>query len=112
MQGRRQDFFQGGSEGHILDFPGGVGDQNFAYLYGQNKKIAEPGGQPTPPWPPCRRPCACVGHRDITVPLIGHYHDIRIIFNHIRKHQSWLQHLLRLELQYQTKAVDIDKNRK
>ena len=64
-QGRRQDIFQGGSEGYILDFPGGVRDQIFADLYGQNKKIAESGGQPTP-WPsPCRRPL-CDGRYTIS----------------------------------------------
>ena len=52
QQGRRQEFFQGGSKGYILDFPGGVGDQIFAHLYGQNKKIAEPGGSADPPDPP------------------------------------------------------------
>ena len=53
IQGRRQDFFQGGSEGYILDFPRGVGDQIFAHLYGQIKKIAiAREGQPTPLIPP------------------------------------------------------------
>ena len=52
LQGRRQDFFQGGSEGYILDFPGGgVGDQILAHLYGQNKKIVKPRGVSRPPLP-------------------------------------------------------------
>ena len=55
-QGRRQEFFQGGSTGYILHFSGGVGDQIFTHLYGQNKKIAEPGGSADPPWPPLPTP--------------------------------------------------------
>ena len=51
-------FFPGWVRGVYFRFSRwGVGDQIFDNLYGQNKKIAEPGGgQPTPPDPPCRRP--------------------------------------------------------
>ena len=46
-----------GSKGYILDFPGGgVGDHIFAHFYGQNKKIAEPGGLADPPDPPVDAP--------------------------------------------------------
>ena len=47
-QGRRQDFFQGGSGRHIFDFQGGR-RPNFCSFYGQNKKIAEPGGSADSP---------------------------------------------------------------
>ena len=50
MQGRREDFLQGGSEVYIYIFSRGIGDQIFARLYGQNKKIAKPlGGSADPP---------------------------------------------------------------
>ena len=39
---------------------GGVGDQIFAHLYGQNKKIVEPGGSADPPDPPADAPVEAV----------------------------------------------------
>ena len=49
QQGRRQEFFQGGSKGYILDHPGGS-ETIFLRIYMVKiKKIAEPGGQPSPP---------------------------------------------------------------